>query len=129
MKVTHQSEVGAVRRMVVKRPLDAFRSSEFINEQWQALNYEAPPDLESAIEEHEAFCRILQDNGVELHYLPSAPDTGIDSLYVRDAAIVCDKGAILCKMGKSMRSGEPEAQESMFRNLGIAILGSISGNE
>ncbi len=127
MSKTTQSDVGAVHRMLVKKPFDAFRSSEFISEQWQDLHYEAPPKLDRAAEEHEEFCRILQANGVELHFLAGSPDTGLDSIYVRDAAILCDNGAILCNMGKPARRGEPAAQELAFRDLGLAILGSISG--
>jgi N-dimethylarginine dimethylaminohydrolase len=113
--------------VVLKRPEDAFRSNDFINDQWQHLNYEAPPDLERSVGEHDAFAELLRGLGVEVLYLPAAPGTGLDSIYVRDAAIVCDEGAILCNMGKPARSEEPAALESAFRDLGIPILGSITG--
>lgn len=124
---TTQSEVGAIRRLILKRPEDAFRSNEIIENQWQQLNYEAPPDLGRAVGEHDAFAELLQGLGVEVHYLSAARNTGLDSIYVRDAAIVCDKGAILCNMGKPARNEEPAAQEAAFRDLGISIAGSISG--
>ena len=49
----------------------------------------------------------------------------MDSIYVRDAAVVCDRGVVLCRMGKPLRSGEPAAQEAAFRGLGLTILGTI----
>ncbi len=49
----------------------------------------------------------------------------MDSIYVRDAAVVCDRGVILCRMGKALRSGEPAAQTAAFRGLGLTILGTI----
>ncbi len=124
---TAQSEVGAIRRLVLKRPGEAFQSNEFINDQWKDLNYEGPPDLAHAVNEHEDFVELLREFGIGIHYLPSSPGTGLDSIYVRDAAIVSDKGAILCNMGKTARSGEPAAQECAFRELGIPIIGSVSG--
>ncbi len=127
MGETRQSEVGAIRRLLLKRPEDAFRSNAVVNEQWEDLNYEARPVFELAVREYDAFVELFLEAGIEVHYVPGAPDTGLDSIYVRDAAIVCDKGAILCNMGKPSRSQEPAAQEAEFRNLGIPIVGSVSG--
>ena len=36
-----------------------------------------------------------------------------------------DRGAILCQMGKPQRAGEPVAQETYLRSLGVPVLGSI----
>ena len=41
----------------------------------------------------------------------------LDSIYVRDASIVCERGVILCRMGKPQRAGEPEAQDGAFRRM------------
>ena len=49
-------------------------------------------------------------------------------MYTRDASIVCEKGAILCSMGKEARRNEPAAQESAYRDLGIPICGAITGD-
>jgi N-dimethylarginine dimethylaminohydrolase len=50
---------------------------------------------------------------------------GLDSLYARDASIVCDRGVILCSMGKPLRAGEPEAQRLAFGTWGIPVAGRI----
>ena len=127
MSETAQSEVGAIRRLVLKKPRDAFRSKELIDEQWRRLNYDSAPDLDRALVEYEAFSGLFHRFGVEIHYLPGAPNTGLDSIYVRDAAIVSDRGAILCNMGKSARSEEPAAQAAAFHDLGVPVLGAVSG--
>ncbi len=57
--------------------------------------------------------------------LPKADGVGLDSIYVRDASVVCDRGVILCNMGKPQRAPEPGAQEAALRLLGCPILGSI----
>ena len=44
---------------------------------------------------------------------------------MRDAAVVCDRGVILCSMGKPQRLGEPAAQEAALRALGYPIAGTI----
>ena len=49
----------------------------------------------------------------------------MDSIYVRDAAVVCDRGVILCNMGKPQREGEPAAMEAALRASGCEILGTI----
>jgi N-dimethylarginine dimethylaminohydrolase len=50
---------------------------------------------------------------------------GLDSIYVRDASIVCDRGVVICSMGKPLRETEPVAQAEAYRSLGERILGTI----
>jgi len=129
MNTTVQSEVGAIKSLVLKHSRDAFLSQDVVNVQWQTLNYEAPPDFDLAVSEYEDFVALFEQLGIEIHYLPKSPaKTCLDSIYVRDAAIVCDRGAILCNMGKVARSGEPKEQGALFEELGIPIVGSIGGN-
>jgi N-dimethylarginine dimethylaminohydrolase len=59
--------------------------------------------------------------------LPADPNTGLDSIYARDATIICDRGVILCHMGKAARKTEPDAQETAFGSLGLPMLGAIGG--
>ncbi len=122
---TSQSEVGNITRLVVKHARDAFQSEKVIAAEWQALNFTAAPEFTRAIGQYEAFLALLRGNDCEITFLPPAGGAGMDSIYVRDAAVVCDRGVILCRMGKALRAGEPAAQETAFRALGLTILGSI----
>ena len=122
-----QSEVGAIQRLVLKGPRESYQSSGRIETQWRDLHYEGPPDFERAVAEHDDFAALLEAFGIEVLSLPAAPDTGLDAIYVRDAAIVCDKGAILCNMGKGARKGEPSALGVGLKGLDVPILGSITG--
>ena len=90
-----------------------------------ALGFTAAPDYERAIDEYELFADALRAGGADVHMLPRASGVGLDSIYVRDAAVVCDRGVILCSMGKPQRLGEPAAQEAAFRALGYPIAGTI----
>ncbi len=127
MKLTYQSEVGELQSVILKHPEAAFRSNDEIEKQWQPLNYLSAPHFEAAMKEYLAFSAILERYGVQTYHLPEAADCGMDSIYTRDAAVVCNKGVILCNMGKAARGAEPQAQGQRYRELGIRILGRIAG--
>jgi N-dimethylarginine dimethylaminohydrolase len=97
-----------------------------IEAQWAALNYPAPPDFDAACRESDAFAALLRALGVEVAWAPSA-DVGMDAIYVRDASVVCDAGAILCSMGKEPRRREPAALGEAYRPLGVPVLGAVGG--
>ncbi len=123
--MSSQSEFGPIRGLAVKHAREAFQSPAVIAAQWENLNYTAAPDYQRALEQYEDFLAHLRGAGCEITELPQAEGVGMDSIYVRDAAIVCDRGLILCRMGKPQREGEPTAQEAAFRALGSEILGRI----
>lgn len=127
MKGGVQSDVGALRSVVLKHARDAFVDQAAIDEQWRDLGYLGRPDLECALAEYDAFATLLQRSGVEVHFLPHDERTGLDSVYARDSAVVSDRGVILCRMGKQQRSGEPAAVRDAFRTMGIPVHGSIEG--
>jgi N-dimethylarginine dimethylaminohydrolase len=122
---TAPSEIAPLGTVLVKRPEEAFGSAERIEAEWRDLGYTAPPDYEAACAEHAAFVQLLQAMGAQPTYLPSAPDTGLDSLYARDASIVGPRGAILCRMGKEARRAEPEAEARAYWMMGVPVLGGI----
>ena len=55
MTTTPQSDVGTLRRVMVKRVADAFHNRESIAVQWHELNYLEAPDLGRAAAEQEQF--------------------------------------------------------------------------
>ena len=120
-----QSEVGTITRLVMKHAQDAFQGPENIAAEWQGLNFTAAPDFELAITQYNRFLALLDGLGCEITMLPKTEGAGLDSIYVRDGSIVCDRGVILCQMGKPQRAGEPAAQETALRALGCPILGTI----
>jgi N-dimethylarginine dimethylaminohydrolase len=123
--VTSVNEYAPISTIALKHARNAFVDDESIDTQWQALNFAGPPDLPRAIAEYDTFARLLQDAGGQIVWLPSDPRTTLDSIYVRDASIVADRGVILCAMGKPQRTGEPDAQADAFKAAGIPVLGRI----
>jgi N-dimethylarginine dimethylaminohydrolase len=127
MKVSCQSGVDQIKSLLLKHPKDAFLSQEYIQSQWKELNYLASPDYDKALKEYDNFVEYLKKFILKIYYLPQNDKTGLDSIYVHDPVIITNKGAILCNMGKEKRRAEPSAAGEFLLELGIPILGSISG--
>ena len=104
MSATAQSETGALLQVVLRHPRQAFAGEERIASQWQDLNYHSAPQLSRAIDEFERFAERIESVGAEVILAQPGDDDTLDAIYVRDAALVTDGGAILCAMGKNARS-------------------------
>lgn len=122
----YQSDTAPLRRVLLKHARHAFVGPEAVAAQWAPLHYLASPDFEAACRESDAFAELLGGLGIEVVWMPPA-DLGMDSLYVRDASVVSDRGAILCSMGKELRRREPAALERAYPDLGVPVLGAIRG--
>lgn len=121
------SEVGLIKRLLLKHPRSAFLGPENIQSQWQGLNYLDPPDYEKALKEYEAFVHLLKNFVPDIFFLPEHKNTGLDSIYVHDSSIMTKNGLILTNMGKNERAGEPGAVGEFMAGLSVPIIGSISG--
>lgn len=122
--MTLQSDVAPLRRVLLKHARDAFVDRASVASQWEALGYLDAPDFDAACRESDQFASLLEDLGVTVEWTP-AGDCGLDSIYVRDASVVCDQGALLGRMGKRAREREPEAQADAYAALGVPIHGAI----
>jgi len=122
-----RSEIAPLRRLLLKRPADAFVDERRIETQWRDLRYTARPDFGRAVREHERFTELLKGPGIEILYLPRDDETGLDSIYVRDSVVVSSRGVILCNMGKPQRRTEPQAAARFFEKTGIPVAGRIEG--
>ena len=119
------SEVAPIGTLLLKHPREAWRDRENIRRQWPALRYTEEPDLARACDEYDAFVGILRRSVPDIRFLPSSEGTGLDSIYVRDAACVAPRGVILCRMGKELRRGEPVAVREFCDRAGWPVVGEI----
>jgi N-dimethylarginine dimethylaminohydrolase len=119
--------VARLRRVIVKRPEEAFRSPGHIENEWAALGYTRRPDLEGAAREHREFLTIVKDAGAEVLHLPADDRTGLDSLYAHDPVLMTDRGAVIFQTGKIARRGEGPAVADACRSWDVPILGVIDG--
>ena len=103
----------------------SFGGPEQLAREWRDLGFTAAPDFGRALDEYERFLAVLREAGAQIDFLPHTDGATMDSLYARDASVVCDRGVILCRMGKPLRQFEPDAHGDTSRTLGIRILGRI----
>jgi N-dimethylarginine dimethylaminohydrolase len=125
--VTFQSETAPLKRVVVRHARDAFINTRRVEQQWENLGYRSAPNYERALAEYDSFVQCLASAGAELVFAGAGKDLTLDCMYVRDASVVCDRGAILCSMGKPARAGEPADLAGAYDSLGVPVLGSIQG--
>lgn len=124
--LTFQTDVGKIKRILIKHAKDAFRSEQQIEQEWQPLHFLDKPNRDNAVREYDEFCNLLAGFGMSLEFLPQSDDTTLDSLYPRDNALATDNGMILCTMGKANRTSEPQHHRSIYSNLDIPIAGEIT---
>ena len=120
-----QSDVLPLRRVLLKPVRAAFEDQPTLDAQWKDLGYLGRPDFAAAVDEYASFAELLEGLGARVSRAPIEPGTGPDSVYVRDTAVIADRGAILCRMEKPAREGEPPAIERALRAEGVSILGRI----
>ena len=121
------NEYGRIKQVAMRRPEQAMRDQAKIDAEWRTLNYHTRPDLGVAVKEHQRFAELISSVGAEIVYLPDEPSLTMDSLYVRDAATLCERGVVLCNMGKPARSTEPGVHGAAFKQAGIPVAGAITG--
>lgn len=127
---TWQSEVAPIQRILLKHVREAWIDQSHIDAQWKPLNYVARPDFQKALDEYDAFVELIRSFGIQVTFLQQEEHDGgmgLDSLYVRDASIVTDAGAVLCGMGKAARAHEPGRQANHFTECDLPLLGAIDG--
>lgn len=95
-------------KAIVRAPSDSFASG------LTSVDLGAPV-LELALQQHEAYCRALEDCGLSLTRLD--PDERYpDSTFVEDTAVLTTRGAVITRPGASTRLGETEAIEPVLRD-------------
>jgi N-dimethylarginine dimethylaminohydrolase len=125
MTLDARSETSPIRSLLLKHPREAWLGQENIRDQWKALGYTEEPDFAKAVAEYDRFVDILSGIVTDVHFLPADARTGLDSIYVRDAACVAGHGVILCRMGKPLRAAEPGAVGDFYAKAGWPVLGRI----
>lgn len=115
-----QSMIGPLRRVLVKRPDEAFAVDD--PARW---HYTSHPDLDEARREHDALVGILVDAGVEVIDHPEPQPDRADAIFVFDPALVTDRGAVILRMGKELRRGEEAAMARRFLEIGVPVLAEL----
>src|SRR5215469_8641239 len=117
-----QSMIAPLRRVLVKRPDEAFAVGDPM-----VWHYTAKPDLAIAQQEHDALVDLMRQMDVEVIYHDEPQPNHADAIFVFDPALVTDYGAIMLSMGKEQRRGEEAAMARCFERMGVPILYSLHG--
>ena len=72
------------------------------------------PDYELARAQHEAYCRALENCGLQLTRL-AADERYPDSTFVEDTAVLTERGAVITRPGAASRTGEIEEIKTVLR--------------
>lgn len=122
-----QSEVGTLKKVLLKKPEHAFVSQAKLESEWKRLGYLDCPDYSAAVREYDRFAEILSQSAEVIFVPGSLTELSIDSLYVRDASVLTNNGMVLCNMGKRARSLEPSLFRNVYTEMGVPIVTTISG--
>jgi dimethylargininase len=117
-----QSMIAPLRRVLVKRPDEAFAVQD--PAKW---HYTARPNLAIAQQEHDALAALLRQAGAEVVYHDEPQSDRADAIYVFDPALVTDQGAIILSMGKALRRGEEAAMARRLEALGVPVRYTLHG--
>jgi dimethylargininase len=95
------------------------------NVTWQEFNYFHAPDEAKTVAEHAAFRQILKAEGCEVVTVDQYDSSLQDALFTHDPSLMTPFGAIVARMGKTLRLGENALHTETYKNLEIPILGQI----
>jgi len=97
-----------ITKAIVKFPSATFASGETSVDLGE-------PDFDRAVQQHEAYCGVLESCGIELIRLP-AEEQYPDSTFVEDTALLTSRGAVLTRPGAESRRGEVESITPVIRD-------------
>lgn len=120
-----QSMVAPLQRVLLKHARTAYRDAEHVAASWQALGYAGCPDIDVAVRQYDGFLERIRSEVPTIEFLDVDAGTSLDSIYAYDPVIVTDRGAILCRMDKPLRRGEPDVTGAHLEGAGIPTLGRI----
>ena len=120
------SNVSTLKAVLLKDPKAAFKSQKTIDLQWRNLNFIERPDFKKSIIQYEKFVDILNDNHVQILFIPEDDETSLDSIYTHDPMFMTPNGAVIGNMGKKQRKPETAMMKKYLYETGIPILGEIN---
>ncbi|MCV3768338.1 dimethylarginine dimethylaminohydrolase family protein [Rhizobium sp. TRM95796] len=107
-------------RVLMRRPGKSLLAAD--PQEW---HYGPTFDAPKAIEQYQAFARLVERSGAEILWLEDEGDGLADSMFTQDPSFVTEQGAVILRMGKPLRRREADLHEAAYRAAGIPILGRL----
>ena len=111
-----QSMVAPLQTVLVRRP-----DATFGNADPSIWHYTKRPNLAQARAEHDQFVSTLHQFGTEVVYHDTPLPQHADAIFVHDPVLICNAGAIILQMGKSLRVGEETGIAATLQKMGVPI--------
>ena len=124
-KYNGHSMVGVLRRVLLCTPEAAGWNDAQRLAHSASLGFPRPPVFPAAEEQHRALCRILEEEGAEISFLPASAELTLDAVYTHDASLMTDFGMIAMRPGKANRVVEAAKHRDFCRSIGMPILGEV----
>ena len=80
--------------------------------------------VETAVEQHDALARALEQAGVRCRFLPNVPGLP-DLTFTRDSSLMTPWGLVLLRLASPHRQAEPREVGKAAEHWGIPVLGAI----
>ena len=112
--------VSPLRRVLVKKPGAAMAAADP-----KVWHYSGPLSKDLLHRDHAALIAILENYGAEILYLEQDPLELADAVFTQDASLVTPYGAVICRMGKTLRRGEQELHQIFYIQQHVPVLGTI----
>jgi len=116
-----QSMTAPLKRVLMRRAASAMQGAD--PRKW---HYGPSFDAERAARQHDAFAELVAASGAELEWLPDGADGLADSVFTHDPSLVTEAGAVILRMGKTLRSPEPALHETAYARMGVPVIGRIA---
>lgn len=118
---------GRLKTVMLHRPDKSLSKITEANREY--FLFDKVPDVDKYLEEHQKYCTLLQDHGVEVHQLSDHIHSNSDLLerlpnlaYLHDIAVISSHGAIISKMSSMGRCHEEIVVREALTDLGIPTL-------
>jgi N-dimethylarginine dimethylaminohydrolase len=97
---------------------------------WDAVQYAAPADFAALRAELAAYAATLAGLGVEVlvHDLAEVRDRPLyNGVFVRDQYLMTPEGAVVARMGSTVRAGEERFAAAELARAGVPLLATVRG--
>jgi dimethylargininase len=115
-----QDMVAPLRRVVMRRP-----GVDLLSADMAVWHYAGPLDGAAIESQYAAFADLIAASGAEILWLDGASDGLADAVFTHDPSLVTARGAVLLRMGKTLRRPEVTLHEAFYVAAGIPVLGRI----
>lgn len=123
--MSQMTDVGPWSTVLLHHAAAAFGDQANAGRQWRDLHFTSEPDVARAADQYDRFIDVLTQAGAPTRTVSLQGALTLDAIYIRDASVMTPLGAVLCRMGKPQRQGEPEALGKVYAQLDIPVLGRI----